>query len=198
MVRPRALAISGLLRLCTTKCDFMFLRAIIDQTFPKILADKIPFYQYDDRQILPALLVRKEIPLRPDPDVVTADWEGISDQLWDLLVMCWNYEPEARPSCTMLQGFIGTFGNQDNQSEGVTEIESCSTFRRGCSVNIDFVHVERLLNQVRDNVPKSCQEGSLYVAAEQLTNRFHCRPVLLLSHQAHQQNNREFQTRQRT
>lgn len=59
---------------------------IIDRAIPKILANEVPFYQYDDRQVLPAI-IRKEIPLRPKSDIA-ADQADINDQLWDLLVKC--------------------------------------------------------------------------------------------------------------
>ncbi|KAG9093241.1 hypothetical protein FRC06_011592 [Ceratobasidium sp. 370] len=64
----------------------------------EILTGKVPYHNMDDRALLCAILFENNTrsPERPEGEIPTGNARG--DRLWELLVQCWLYAPEKRPS----------------------------------------------------------------------------------------------------
>lgn len=106
-------------------------------------------------------MMRKEIPLRPEP----AGSKELSDRLWDLLTACWNYEPKDRPTCKMLQASITEIGIQDNRPPLVGTEDSGTfggTVGEGPSPELDYPRLQEILFHVSANasVPSPSPGGS--------------------------------------
>ncbi len=124
--------------------------------------------------------MKKEIPLRPVP----GDSEEIDDRLWHLLVMCWHFEPQARPNTPTLQDMVTSLGIRKDRFEAVGEVGASVVFQsqREAGIVIDYERVEEILLQVS-------VELSAFLPIQALTSiyqlpfyspRFHASPTLML------------------
>ncbi len=136
--------ISGRLPACAMKYETFFPpRVIINQVVVKILANEVPFYQYKrDPQIMVALVVKREIPLRPEPDTAMGP-NGIDDAMWELLVKCWNYTPQDRPSSAVLLDSIKAFELRDDRLASVAKVATGPALRS--NISLDFARIEIFL-----------------------------------------------------
>lgn len=60
----------------------------------EVLTGKVPYHWANERQVLKLVLVKKELPPRPD---------GIPDAVWELLNFCWAQVPSGRPSIKQVE-----------------------------------------------------------------------------------------------
>jgi len=144
---PELLTGSGEVR-ATKSCDIWSFACLCYEVFTQ----KIPFYQYKDFQVLFALM-RKEVPLRQGPGLGS---EEIDERTWNLLMRCWSYTPQDRPSCETLRGFIEDIGIQDDRPKAVTEAKNISacphTMKRRARTEIDYARVREILVRINTNV----------------------------------------------
>ncbi|KAG8678301.1 hypothetical protein FRC08_017900, partial [Ceratobasidium sp. 394] len=70
----------------------------LGMTVLEILTGKIPYHNMDDWALLRAIVFENNMqnPERPEREIPTGSTRG--DRLWELLVQCWLYAPEKRPS----------------------------------------------------------------------------------------------------
>ncbi|KAF9454233.1 kinase-like protein, partial [Macrolepiota fuliginosa MF-IS2] len=68
----------------------------------EILSNRIVFDQYKSDMKIMHALAKGEIPIRPEPP----NGGHIDDRMWDLMTMCWDYQPDHRPNCEEIQRHI--------------------------------------------------------------------------------------------
>ncbi|KAF9448599.1 kinase-like protein [Macrolepiota fuliginosa MF-IS2] len=61
----------------------------------EILADQLPFHEFTRNHTVILKIFSGEKPSKPPPDA-WADLE-LTDGLWELMVLCWSFEPDKRP-----------------------------------------------------------------------------------------------------
>ncbi|KAG9118805.1 hypothetical protein FRC07_006501, partial [Ceratobasidium sp. 392] len=62
----------------------------------EVITGELPYhYKSNVAAVLVAVLVKREIPNRPEEQIPSKNQCG--DALWSLLKSCWKYEPEKRP-----------------------------------------------------------------------------------------------------
>ncbi|QRV97879.1 kinase domain protein [Ceratobasidium sp. AG-Ba] len=76
----------------TTNADIYALGMTILETF----TGEIPYPNKSDQVIYEVVIARRQLPVRPNDIMIPEDDHG--NRLWDLLMHCWSYEPEDRPS----------------------------------------------------------------------------------------------------
>lgn len=59
-----------------------------------------PYHGKPERAIMYTVAVKRELPERPEERIPTNSKDG--NKLWDLLVTCWAFEPEERPSASVV------------------------------------------------------------------------------------------------
>lgn len=59
-----------------------------------------PYHDKLERSIIYTVVVRRELPGRPEEYIPTNSEDG--NKLWGLLVTCWSFEPEERPSAAVV------------------------------------------------------------------------------------------------
>lgn len=65
---------------------------------------KVPYSEKSDVSIHFAVAVKKLLPLRPEHAISSSSKDG--NTLWSLLVSCWAYEPENRPSAEQVRDTV--------------------------------------------------------------------------------------------
>lgn len=58
----------------------------------------MPFHGRSDLMVFGDVVARRSLPLRPEASIPIASSHG--DHLWELLTLCWAYEPTTRPEVT--------------------------------------------------------------------------------------------------
>ncbi|KAJ8077740.1 hypothetical protein PM082_002173 [Marasmius tenuissimus] len=71
----------------------------------EIFTGKQPFYKLHDMAIFDAVVIREERPDRPD------EARELSDSIWDIMVSCWHYDQQLRPSAGDVFARIGELKN---------------------------------------------------------------------------------------
>lgn len=79
----------------------------------EVLYGKIPFYQITNDFKVSGAIARGAKPIRPSQD--EADFDEIHDMIWQLLLMCWEYEPEDRPPCLKVHQVLLGMDIQDDR-----------------------------------------------------------------------------------
>ncbi|CAE6507503.1 unnamed protein product [Rhizoctonia solani] len=59
------------------------------------ISGEIPYYGKNEYNVIRLVTLERELPVRPTCMPIG---DGKTDKLWKLLVRCWSYEPESRPS----------------------------------------------------------------------------------------------------
>ncbi|KAF9441875.1 kinase-like protein [Macrolepiota fuliginosa MF-IS2] len=98
----------------------------------EVLSRKQPFHQYRQDFRVVSALIRKEIPLRPEPG--RHDWDEIGDGMWTLIEDCWSFIPEDRLT---LQDIHDRFSGLNTQDD-----------RPKIQVELDFDKIENVLLNV--------------------------------------------------
>jgi hypothetical protein len=62
----------------------------------EVMTGKVPFSGKSDHSVMHLVTVKKEHPERPENHIPSSSRDG--DKLWDLLLACWSFSPEVRPS----------------------------------------------------------------------------------------------------
>jgi hypothetical protein len=60
------------------------------------MTGKVPFYEQSDHSVMFHVAVKKAFPERPEGHIPSNSRDG--NKLWDMLVACWSFKPETRPS----------------------------------------------------------------------------------------------------
>ncbi|KAJ1299995.1 hypothetical protein OPQ81_011829 [Rhizoctonia solani] len=68
----------------------------LGMTILEAFTSEIPFADKPEISILTHIVVKKNIPMRPEKIIPKSSVYG--DRLWDILTKCWAYDPEQRPS----------------------------------------------------------------------------------------------------
>ncbi len=117
----------------------------------QVLSGKMPFYQYKDAQVVRALM-KEEIPLRPNREPGTFTSEELNDDVWNLLVRCWNFVPQDRPSCRAIRDAIRALGAQDDDRPDTMADMGASVFwramREKSKERLDYERVQEVLLRV--------------------------------------------------
>ncbi|KAG7090229.1 hypothetical protein E1B28_011829 [Marasmius oreades] len=58
----------------------------------EVFTGTVPFHGFNDGQIIVAVVFEKKHPLRPDSDSTS-----LNDRMWNIMVDCWNTDPDLRP-----------------------------------------------------------------------------------------------------
>lgn len=109
----------------------------------------MPFYHYKwDAQVI-AALQRRDVPRRPEG----VDTDAIDDQMWSLMMECWQYTPQDRPTLERIRDSISSFSEPRKYSpEAVKGENSALTFRKAImtksGVKVDFERVYQILGRV--------------------------------------------------
>ncbi|KAG8723216.1 histone methyltransferase set1 [Ceratobasidium sp. 395] len=74
--------------------------ARISNLLPEILTDQFPFpHLNNDTQVILAVVYRNAMPNRPERLEATSEQD---EELWSLLLQCWNRQPKMRPNATTI------------------------------------------------------------------------------------------------
>ncbi len=96
-----------------------------------------------------AALLRQELPQRLKLGGKGIDTEGIEDRMWGLMLMCWNYTPQHRPSSEKLRNLIAAFCYKNSQPglpiEGESSIALWEAMRDESTMDVDYDQVEKIL-----------------------------------------------------
>ncbi|KXN93053.1 Serine/threonine-protein kinase HT1, partial [Leucoagaricus sp. SymC.cos] len=99
----------------------------------------VPFHQYTRVPLLiSAFLDGNAFPQKP---TFNDEWDK---KIWSLAEPCWNYDPEARPNCAVLEALIVNFNFSDTRS---AEFEPWMIKR--VHVKLDYDHIRDILRGVR-------------------------------------------------
>lgn len=112
---------------------------------------KAPFHQYRREAQVIAALQRKELPRRPEPG--DSDSDEIDDEIWGLMMSCWNFVPGSRPTCEEIQDwFSAHLGIEVDCSKAPGEAEDSTAFwesvRAESKVEVDLERVYQILQRV--------------------------------------------------
>ncbi|KAG8717982.1 hypothetical protein FRC09_013340 [Ceratobasidium sp. 395] len=72
----------------------------------EILTGKVPYHDVDEPAVIMQVMISKRIPRRPEDQLPTGTVYG--DRLWKLLVKCWSYVPEERPTAVTTTKIVRT------------------------------------------------------------------------------------------
>lgn len=117
----------------------------------KVFTRRVPFYQYqNDYQVIRALQKGNEIPLRP---VLEDKRDGIDEHMWTLMVKCWDYVPQNRPSCEEIHQSIVDLESADHCPTASTRVRSRYALQSKAQSEseIDYERVYNLLRAVCNN-----------------------------------------------
>lgn len=122
--------------------------------FLQVFTRREPFYQYrQGPQVIAALIRGTEVPMRPGSD----DRDHIDDRMWDIMMSCWEYMPEQRPTCKELQRLFQNFGLQDDRSQISVRAKDNHTFWKMMAAKsvkeVDYQRAYRILTHVSDGDP---------------------------------------------
>ncbi|KAJ3566372.1 hypothetical protein NP233_g7052 [Leucocoprinus birnbaumii] len=106
--------------------------------FNEILSGNVPYCQISRENRVSGAIVGGIKPIRPGQGNVNGN--EISDSFWQIMLMCWEVEPEARPVCsTVQQVFLASDPQdrspRDRRPKGHPNIRSEST--RGSAIDLD-------------------------------------------------------------
>ncbi|KXN89676.1 Receptor-interacting serine/threonine-protein kinase 1 [Leucoagaricus sp. SymC.cos] len=87
----------------------------------KVLSEKVPFCQFTNDLNMIAVIARGEKPARPAQE----GWGGneISDVVWHLLSLCWEYDTEDHPNSSQVQEVLSHLHIEDDCPEPRPMIE---------------------------------------------------------------------------
>ena len=67
-----------------------------------MITGNVPFHELQrDQAVYTAIVIRHKTPERPETYIPHQSRDG--DSLWSLLIKCWAYEPDDRPSASEVQ-----------------------------------------------------------------------------------------------
>lgn len=122
----------------------------------KVMTRKNPFHQYGkDFQVIRALEIGREVPTRPGPK----DDDQIDDRMWELMMKCWDYTPERRPSCGDIVASLGAQHVRSSSQELFEGGPFWESMRRKLDSRIDYERVRNILLRVarlRGQMDTSC------------------------------------------
>ncbi|KXN81514.1 Cytokinesis protein sepH [Leucoagaricus sp. SymC.cos] len=118
-----------------------------------VLSGKVPFCQFANDSKANSAIARGHKPARPGQDGRSGN--AINDALWDLLMMCWEYEAVDRPTSSKLQEMLSRLHIKDGRPESKPMIE-CEALQTS---NSDVETAKAILT----NVLSTHQPSSLQV-----------------------------------
>ncbi|CAE6493226.1 unnamed protein product [Rhizoctonia solani] len=87
----------------------------------EVATGKLPYDDKKEHTIIYLVVVKKEVPDRPEKMFFRSESR---DQLWELLLRCWSFEPTARPSAVEVTEVMKTIGaREDHIPEAVEDHE---------------------------------------------------------------------------
>ncbi|KAJ3560250.1 hypothetical protein NP233_g10965 [Leucocoprinus birnbaumii] len=86
------------------------------------LSGLMPFFQITKEFRILSAILQQDRPIRPGQGVVAGN--EIDDTVWQLLSMCWKFDPEERPSCLKVHQIISGMGTKDERQKAKPMIES--------------------------------------------------------------------------
>lgn len=115
------------------------------------MANEIPFYTYEKEPRLILKLQKGDaFPERPEPNSPDA----IDDELWALMMSCWNYNPGLRPTCHGVRDGLTKLGicrSGDATEAGVgSNYAFWEAVREQSNIEVDYDAVEKILLGVSD------------------------------------------------
>lgn len=98
----------------TERCDIWSFACLCYE----VMTNKLPFYQYKNTQIY-SVMVKKGIPHLPEETEGEGGRNGkeLNEELWKMLVRCWDYDPLSRPRCRVIQEVLRHIGFQGDRPE---------------------------------------------------------------------------------
>lgn len=112
----------------------------------EVLSRKPPYFQYEEGAEIRSAVSRGELPIRPE--CTNQDMDEIDDQFWDLITKCCVPARWDRITAPQTQELFRKFEMEDNRPEvkrsSVTDVMVMKS-----RPNVDFHHVETLLEQIR-------------------------------------------------
>lgn len=108
----------------------------------EILSGNVPFCQFAKEFRVAAAVAKGNKPTRPGEEGTSGNL--INDTIWQLLLLCWEYQPEDRPVCLNVQQIFLGMGIQDDRfaAEPVVKPEAIK------GSTIDLVRARARLAQV--------------------------------------------------
>ncbi|KAF9255509.1 kinase-like protein [Marasmius fiardii PR-910] len=70
----------------------------------EIFTGNVPFHGLNDGAVILAVMVKKEHPSRPELTL-------LNDGMWKIMVDCWNFDPQLRPTAFELPALVAGFGS---------------------------------------------------------------------------------------
>ncbi|KAG8769564.1 hypothetical protein FRC12_004891 [Ceratobasidium sp. 428] len=113
------------------------------------MTKNVPHPEKSELAIINAVLIRKAIPNRPLGDIPVGCMRG--DMLWEILKLCWAYEPQDRPNAEEVKNAIIDITNAEHMLKNSEVVESVIT-SNSSSINTPVEQASGL-NHVMDLCP---------------------------------------------
>ncbi|KXN91155.1 putative serine/threonine-protein kinase drkB [Leucoagaricus sp. SymC.cos] len=112
----------------------------------EIMSRRLPYFQYGLVIQVMSAIKRKELPIRPKQTQKTED--TISDEIWRLLLLCWNFNPQERPTCRQVLEIFRKLDHKYQEAAESAEMRIAAEERLKTRVHLDFNQVRKFLNDV--------------------------------------------------
>ncbi|KXN81653.1 Serine/threonine-protein kinase CTR1 [Leucoagaricus sp. SymC.cos] len=118
----------------------------------EVLSGRVPFFQISKDNRITAAIVRGDKPLRPGREGMGGD--EIIDDIWRVLLMCWEYSARDRVDCLRVQDMLLNIPIQDDRPAPNLAIRPDAL--GGCTTNIERVRtvVTQLLRFGQPSAPQ--------------------------------------------
>jgi hypothetical protein len=104
---------------------------------------RLPYHESNSNYPVINKILRGELPTRPDPGTESASLDTIDDETWELLNICWAFNPSDRYTCQQIMGYLRLVGPLrfpvSEESNSVAEFKSAMRTKGGNSINLTKV-----------------------------------------------------------
>ncbi|KXN84535.1 Ribosomal protein S6 kinase alpha-5 [Leucoagaricus sp. SymC.cos] len=115
----------------------------------EVLSGKVPFFQLSKDSRITLAITREDKPLRPGLEGV--DGDEIIDEIWRLLLLCWEYEVGDRADCSRVQEMLTNLSVQDDRPMPQSPLSSDAL--DGCTIATE--RIKTVVNKVLGFEPPS-------------------------------------------
>ncbi|KXN91154.1 hypothetical protein AN958_02839 [Leucoagaricus sp. SymC.cos] len=111
----------------------------------EILSRRLPYFQYALVIQVMNAVQRQEIPIQPRG---TKTEDKIDDEIWRLLLLCWNFSPMDRPTCRAVLNSFRKLDPNYQEATATAEMQIAAERRLKTRIHLDFDRVQNFLNDV--------------------------------------------------
>jgi hypothetical protein len=117
----------------------------------------LPYHETTSELSVIAKINKRVLPTRPPPaSDVSSLLDTIDNDTWHLLQLCWSFNPEYRPTCQQIMGFLKLVGLTPHQLHDPDGSNPIAEFRSAMRIQADgpinLAKVGRIFNEVNISV----------------------------------------------